>query len=103
MLFGFRRDHVTHGASLTGMLMSELLISDWVVELLEDCDAELPFGRDLARAVPTVASVTVMLMDGGSAAGSSTVEDGVVGLLSAADASTCTSVTEQPRTFPLSA
>lgn len=30
---GFRRGHVT---SLTGMLMSELLISDWVVELLED-------------------------------------------------------------------
>lgn len=82
--------------------MSELLISDWVVELLEDWDAELPFGRNLGRAVPMLESVTVMLMDGGSAARSSTVGDGVGGSLYAADASTYTSVMELPKTHPVS-
>lgn len=72
---------------LTGMLMSELLISDWVVELLEDWDAELPFGLDLGKDGSTVESVTVMLMVGGSAAGSPMVGDGVGGSLLATDAS----------------
>lgn len=62
--------------------MSELLISDWVVELLEDWDAELPFGLDLGVADSIVESVTVMFMVGGSAAGSPTVGDGVGGSLS---------------------
>lgn len=79
---------MTHGSSLTGMLMSELLISDWVVELLEDWDAELPLGLDLGGAGPRVESVTVMFMDGGAAAGSSTVGDGVGGSLLAASTNT---------------
>lgn len=77
---------MTGAASLTGMLMSELLISDWVVELLEDWDGELPFGLDLGNAASTADSVTVMFMVGGSAAGSSTVGGGVGGSLLAADA-----------------
>lgn len=99
---GFCQGHTTHRPPLTGMLMSELLISDWVVELLEDWDAELPLGLGLGRAAPVVESVTVTLMDGGSAAGSSTVGDGVVASLLAADASAYTSVMEQPETHPVS-
>lgn len=87
MAVGFCHGHMTCSSSLTGRLMSELLISDWVVELLDDWDAELPFGRDLGRAVAMLESVTVMFMDGGSAAGSSTVGDGVGGSLLAAGAS----------------
>lgn len=49
-----------------------------------------------------VESVTVMLMDGGSAAGSSTVGDRLVASLLAADASAYTSVMEQPETQPVS-
>lgn len=76
------------------MLMSELLISDWVVELLEDWDAELPFGLDLGVADSIVESVTVMFMVGGSPAGRPTVGDGVGGSLLEADASASTSVAE---------
>lgn len=66
------------------MLMSELLISDWVVELLEDWDAELRLGQDLGDVFVMGESVSVMFMIGGSVAGSSVVGDGVGGALSVA-------------------
>lgn len=68
--------------------MSELLISDWVVELLEDWDAELPFVRGFGDVFVIGESVIVTFMTGGSAAGSSVVGEGVGGALSVADSST---------------
>ena len=72
--------------------MSELLISDWVVELLEDWDAELPLALDFGDIFVIGESVSVTLMIGGSVAGSSVVGEGLDGELSVADSSTYTSV-----------
>lgn len=70
------------------MLMSELLISDWVVELLEDWDAELPLVRGFGDDLVIGEFVRVTLMIGGPAVGRSVVGDGVGGTLSAAPSST---------------
>lgn len=72
--------------------MSELLISDWVVELLEEWDAELPLPLDFGEEFAMSESVRVTLMTGASVAGSSVVGDGVGGVLSARLSSTYTSV-----------
>lgn len=87
-----------HLLPLTWMLMSELLISDWVVELLEDWDAELPSSRDSGHVFVIGESVSSMFTDGGSVAGSSAVGEGVGGTLSVADPSVQTSVMEQKET-----
>lgn len=50
--------------------MSELLISDWVVELLEDWDAELPLVQDLGDSFVIREFVMVLFIIGGSEAGS---------------------------------
>lgn len=68
--------------------MSELLNSDWVVELLEDWEAELPLVRGLGDVCDMGESVSVTLITGGSAAWSSVVGEGVGGPLSVADSST---------------
>lgn len=71
------------------MLMSELLMSDWVVELLDDWEAELPlvrdFGDELAIGDEFVGET---FMIGGSVVGSSVVGEGVGGLLSGTVSST---------------
>lgn len=64
--------------------MSELLISDWVVELLEDWDAELRLGQHLGDVSVTGGSVSVMFMIGGSGVVSSVVGDGLGTMLSVA-------------------
>ena len=64
------------GGDLTWMLMSELLSSDWVVELREDCDAQLPLVVDLGELLLIGESVTVMLMIGGSALGRAAAGEG---------------------------
>lgn len=69
------------------MLMSELLTSDWVVELREDWDAELPLARDFGDASVAGESVSVTFMIGGSVAGGPVVGGGVGGPLSVADSS----------------
>lgn len=68
--------------------MSELLTSDWVVELLEDWDAELPLARDFGDAFVIGDSVSVTFMTGGSVAGRSVVGEGVGELLSVVNSST---------------
>lgn len=78
-------------SSGTWKLMSELLISDWVVELLEEWDAELPLARDLGEEFAMSESVRVTLMTGASVAGSPVVGEGVGGVLSARLSSTYTS------------
>lgn len=64
--------------------MSELLISDWVVELLEDWDIELRVGQDLGDVSVIGGSVSVMFMIGGSVVVSSVVGDGLGTMLSVA-------------------
>ena len=68
--------------------MSELLISDWVLELLEDWDAELPLVRDFGEDFAIGESVSVTFMIGRPVTGSSVVDDGVGGALSEAESST---------------
>lgn len=68
--------------SLTWKLISELLISDWVVELLEDWEAELPLARDFGDVFVMSESVRVTLMTGASDIGSSVVGEGLGRLLS---------------------
>lgn len=75
-------------SSGTWILMSELLISDWVVELLEDWDAELPLARDFGDVFVIGESVSVTFMIGGSVAGRSVVGEGVGEVLSVASSST---------------
>lgn len=69
------------------MLMSELLISDWVVELLEEWDAKLPLVLEFGDVFVIGESVSVTFIIGGSVAGSSVVGEGVGGLLSVTDSS----------------
>lgn len=71
------------------MLMSELLISDCVVELLDDWDAVLPFVLDFGGDFGLIeVSVSVTFMIGGCLVVRSMVGDGVGGILSAAPSST---------------
>lgn len=49
--------------------MSELLISDGVVEPLEDWDAELPWARGFGDMFMIEGSVSVMFIIGGSVVG----------------------------------
>lgn len=72
--------------------MSELLISDWVVELLEDWDAELPLVRDLGDSFVIREFVMVTFIIGASVAENSVVGESVGGSLSGAGSSTHTSV-----------
>lgn len=67
------------------MLMSELLISDGVVEPLEDWDAELPWARDFEDMFMIEGSVSVMFMIGGFVVGISVVGKEVGGGLSVYD------------------
>lgn len=75
-------------SSGTWMLMSELLSSDCVVELLEDCDAELPLARDFGDRFEIGEFVRVTFMMGGSVVGSSAVGEGLGWEISAAVSST---------------
>lgn len=59
----------TRTSSLNWMLMSELLISDGVVEPLEDWDAELPWARGFGDMFMIEGSVSVMFIIGGSVVG----------------------------------
>ena len=72
--------------------MSELLSSDWVVELREDCDAQLPLVGDLGELLLIGESVTVMWMFGGSTLGRAAVGEGSREGLSLIGSSTETSV-----------
>lgn len=96
-------DNLTHQKSggapqwstLTWMLMSELLNSDWVAELLEDWDAELPLVRDFGELVLIGASATVMFTIDVSAGERSAVGEGSRRGLSLIGSSTETSVKEK--------
>jgi len=74
--------------------MSELLNSDWVAELLEDWDAELPLVRDFGELVLIGPSATVMFTIGVSARERSAVGEGSRRGLSLIGSSTETSVNE---------
>lgn len=67
---------------LTWMLMSELLTSEWVAELMEDWEAELLLGQESEEVCGTGESVTVMLIIGWSDAAVSVVGGGVGGMVS---------------------
>lgn len=68
--------------------MSELLISDGVVDPLEDCDAELPCVRDFEDMLMMEGSVSVTFMIGGFVVAISVVGEGMDGGLSEYDSFT---------------